>query len=769
MRKVTIGWLTGLVLSVMVASVAAQPDVDGQWNSFQDLPAWMPHAHLLPTGRVMLWPGFGQGGNPRLWDPATGNVTNAASPGSNLFCSGHSFLADGRLLVAGGHIESGVGLSVARTYNSFTNTWTSLPNLNEGRWYPTTTTLGNGDVLAISGDVDATIGINRLPQVYETDSNAWRNLTNAVLAITRYPRMFLAPNGRVFNAGPSATTRYLDTSGTGAWTVVGDRSLGSRDYAPAVMYEEGKVLYVGGGDPPTSGAEVIDLNQTNPVWRTVAPMATARRQHNATLLPDGKVLITGGTSGPGFDNATTPVFAAAIWDPASETWSTMASAQAHRRYHSTALLLPDGRVLATGGNDVVQTEVYSPPYLFKGPRPTITSAPTTVNHGQTILVETPDAASITKVTWISLGSVTHSFNQSQRINHLSFSPTSGGVNVVTPPGGNLAPPGHYMLFIVNGDGVPSIASFVQLRAGSAETTPPTVDLTAPAGGATVSGTVTVTATASDDVGVAGVQFLLDGNALGAEDTTEPYSFSWATTGASNGTYQLSARARDAAGNATTSATVSVTVSNTAPTGSPPIAAYSFDAGAGSVATDISGSGHHGTLVNGPTWGPGHTGSALSFDGVNDYVQISTLPQLPQWTISAWVRSPAAPAATGNSHPIFRGNNFHINWNHPSSTFRGGVALKIGTTWFAASFGPLAANTWYHLAATYDGETLRTYTNGNPFTTNTGPSGPPNTGTALRIGSNGTQFFQGTIDDVRIYNRALAPNEIPQNMQTPVGP
>jgi hypothetical protein len=304
-----------------------------------------------------------------------------------------------------------------------------------------------------------------------------------------------------------------------------------------------------------------------------------------------------------------------------------------------------------------------------------------------------------------------------------------------------------------------------------DTTSPTVALTAPAGGDTVSGTVTVTATASDDVAVAGVQFLLDGNALGAEDTSEPYSFSWATTGTSNGTHQLAARARDAAGNVTTSAAVSVTVSNTAPTGSPPIAAYSFDAGAGTVATDLSGSGHHGTLVNGPTWVAGRTGtgSALSFDGVNDYVQVSTLPQLPQWTISLWVRSPAAPAATGNSHPIFRGNNFHINWNHPSGTFRGGVALKIGTTWFAASFGPLAANTWYHLAASYDGETLRTYTNGNPVTTNTSPSGPPNTGVTLRLGSNGSAFFAGVIDDVRIYNRALAPNEVVQNMQTPVGP
>jgi hypothetical protein len=560
MRKVTIVWLTVLVLTGTVASVAAQPDVVGQWTSLQDLPAWMPHTHLLPNGKVMMWPGFGLGGNPRLWDPDTESLTNPASPGHNLFCSGHVFLADGRLLVLGGHLEVDVGLSVALTYDPFANTWASLPDMNEGRWYPTATTLGNGDVLVVSGDIDQTIGVNRLPQVYEVGSGTWRDLTDAQLAIDLYPMMFLAPNGKVFNAAPSAVTRHLNPVGKGAWTVevVANRSAGNTSYGSAVMYAEGKVLVVGGGDPPTAAAEVIDLNATSPTWRTVAPMAVARRQHNATLLPDGKVLVTGGTSGPGFNNPNTPVFAAEIWDPASETWSTMASAQIHRRYHSTALLLPDGRVLTTGGDNVMQAEAYAPPYLFKGPRPQITSAPPTVSHGETIFVGTPHAGSIAQVTWIRLGSVTHAFNQNQRINHLSFSPASGGLNVVTPSSGNLAPPGHYMLFIVNSNGVPSVASFVQVVG---DTTPPTVALTAPSPGTTVSETVTVSATASDNAAVAGVQFLLDGNALGAEDTTEPYSISWATTGASNGTHQLSARARDTAGNVTTSAAVEVTVSN----------------------------------------------------------------------------------------------------------------------------------------------------------------------------------------------------------------
>jgi hypothetical protein len=132
------------------------------------------------------------------------------------------------------------------------------------------------------------------------------------------------------------------------------------------MYADGKVLVVGGGDPPTKNAEVIDLNATSPTWTAVAPMSFARRQLNATVLPDGTVLVTGGTSGAGFNNASTPVHAAEIWNPANNTWTTLASATVPRLYHSAALLLPDGRVLTTGGNNYLTPEVFSPPLSLQG-------------------------------------------------------------------------------------------------------------------------------------------------------------------------------------------------------------------------------------------------------------------------------------------------------------------------------------------------------------------------------------------------------------------
>jgi len=203
-------------------------------------------------------------------------------------------------------------------------------------------------------------------------------------------------------------------------------------------------------------------------------MAYARRQLNATLLPDGKVLATGGTSGGGFNNATGTVFAAEMWDPATGTWSTMAGMQVPRLYHSSAVLLPDGRVLSAGGGRPAaageepatehrDAEIYSPPYLFKGARPTITSAPTTrLGYNQTFLVGTAEATSITKVTLIRLSSSTHAFNMNQLINNLNFSQGGGGLNVTTPLNSNLCPPGHYMLFILNGNGVPSVAKIIQI-------------------------------------------------------------------------------------------------------------------------------------------------------------------------------------------------------------------------------------------------------------------------------------------------------------------
>ena len=119
---------------VLLSSVpaGAQPSQVGQWTTLTQLPFFPVHDHLLPTGKVMIWPGDAgiSGNDPRLWDPATQAVTTLPKPGYDLFCTGHAFLADGRLFVAGGHIQNGVGLSKASLSDPFANTWTATPDMN---------------------------------------------------------------------------------------------------------------------------------------------------------------------------------------------------------------------------------------------------------------------------------------------------------------------------------------------------------------------------------------------------------------------------------------------------------------------------------------------------------------------------------------------------------------------------------------------------------------------------------------------------------------
>src|SRR6266487_4141865 len=374
---------------IAVSSTSAQdPATVGQFSSVMTCPQKAVHAHLLPTGKVLYWSQYAGGPYPQLWNPSTNTNIAATQPGINVFCSGHAFLPNGQLLIAGGHIDTWVGLPNAYTYNPLNDTWTRLPDMNNGRWYPTSITLPNGDVLAISGTI--TSGNNNVePQVWQSATGSWRNLTTAHLALPIYPYMFAAPNGKVFCAGPTQATRYLDVTGTGAWSSVGNSNYGTRNWGSAVMYDDGKVLIMGGSPCgfysscntyPTATAEIIDLNSPSPTWQYTGSMVTGgRKLHNATLLPDGKVLVTGGSRGTEAPNSQPddPAYASELWDPATETWTTMASLTKKRTYHSTALLLPDGRVLSAGGEfGGASAEIYSPPYLFHGSRPTITSAPT---------------------------------------------------------------------------------------------------------------------------------------------------------------------------------------------------------------------------------------------------------------------------------------------------------------------------------------------------------------------------------------------------------
>lgn len=293
-----------------------------------------------------------------------------------------------------------------------------------------------------------------------------------------YPWNFVAPNGLVFSAGQTDTTQYITTSGTGALgPVIAHAFPVLRDYGSAVMYAPGKIVVMGGGYTERT-AEVIDLNQAAPQWKSTGWMVHPRRQMNATIQADGQVLVTGGGAGD-FRGSQNPVLIPETWNPNTGHWTSMAPMHVARLYHSTALLLPDGRILsagsgqpaATGQQDQRNAELFSPPYLFNpdgtpatASRPIVTSVPATVGYGQTFAVSTQNVIAA-RVLWIRLGVTTHSFNENQRLNNLAFTQSGNGpqLAVTAPASANLAPPGHYLLFVLNARGVPSVGKIVRIR------------------------------------------------------------------------------------------------------------------------------------------------------------------------------------------------------------------------------------------------------------------------------------------------------------------
>lgn len=464
----------------------------GSWSAPIPWPVVAAHVSVLPDTRVILWvssdvPGDTERHRVHLWTPATGALAELTSHTHNVFCSAHSFLADGRLLVAGGHIADNKGLKATHLFNYQTSAWEPAPSMGAGRWYPTGAMLGTGELAVVAGSDENSSG-NPFPEVYDPAKSSWRLLRGAPLDMPYYPWTYLAPDGRMFAAGPSRETRYLNPSAGGEWGPAITSNGPFREWGSSVTYAPGKVMIVGGGaeaDLPTNTAEVIDLDAGDAaVWRPTGSMRHARKHLNTVVLPNGKVLAVGGTSGTGFNNENAAVLAAELWDPATGLWTELAGMTRKRQYHSTAVLLADGRVLSAGGGrcggcaiNNFDAEIFSPPYLFKADgtpaaRPAITAAPAVVDYGQPFSVQMRDTAAVARVTLVRLPATTHSFNQNQWFGELTFTRTAGALSVTAPATARRAPPGHYLLFVLDAAGVPSEAKVVQLRGTAAAPPPP---------------------------------------------------------------------------------------------------------------------------------------------------------------------------------------------------------------------------------------------------------------------------------------------------------
>jgi PKD repeat protein len=555
----------------------------GRWGPVAAWPVVGVHVALLENGKVLAWDSVGDRATETypvhdhtratVWDPATGTHSPVnVNTGYNVFCSGLAHLMDGSLFLAGGNKNAQLqGIVQTHIFDSDTNTWSLGPNMAAGRWYPSVTPLHNGEMLITEGGPD-------MPEVRKTDGSL-RALNTASLNLPLYPWLDVAPNGRAFYSGPDQTMRSLNPAGGGSWQSFGQRDSLNRDYGSRALYDVGKILVAGGGNS-SKDARVINLNGATPQVSATAPMAFGRRQHNLTVLADGSVLATGGnSSGASLVDLNNGVYPAELWNPATGQWQTLAAMQTTRQYHSTALLMPDGRVLSSGGGicgtcDQVgylakNAEVFSPPYLFKkdgsgqlAPRPQITAAPGEVGYNTPFTISTPNAAAIGKVALARLGAVTHSVDMEQRYVPLSFTAASGAVNVTGPANANVAPPGVYMLFVIGTEGVPSVAKMVRVGEPSPNRPPTAVATGTPTSG-TSPLTVEFDGTESSDPDPGdSLTFAWDLDGDGAYDDSSSSSPSHTYTAIGDHTARL--RVTDRRG-ASDTAAVTISVGNSAPT------------------------------------------------------------------------------------------------------------------------------------------------------------------------------------------------------------
>jgi hypothetical protein len=490
------------------------------------------HVALMHNGKVLVVSGSGNlpsdtNYQAAVLDPATGSITTQPIAW-DMFCNGMIVLPDGRPFVLGGTLQYDPFHGEPRTsiFDPATGNFTDMQSMAHGRWYPTATTLGDGRVMIFSG-LSETGGTNTAVEIY-TVGSGWSPQYGSPWTPPLYPRMHVLPNGTVFYSGSTTGSNIFDPSKqTWKLNVATTNYSGTRTYGSSVLLPltpangyTPRVLILGGGNPATNTTEIIDLSASTPKWAFGPPMSQPRIEMNATILPTGTVLALGGSTND--EDANTASLNADLYDPNKNSFSSAGANVYPRLYHSNSLLLPDATVLVVGGNPARGTyeqhmEIYSPAYLFNpdgslATRPVITNvAPATVGYGTVFQVATPNAASISSVELIRAGAVTHAFDMDQRFVGLNFSvANSNTLSVTGPPNGNIAPPGYYLLFIVNSSGVPSIAQFMHIATAPTDQPP----------------MATITQPASDQIILTGQAVNFAGTATDLDGTISSYSWNF---------------------------------------------------------------------------------------------------------------------------------------------------------------------------------------------------------------------------------------------------
>jgi galactose oxidase len=494
-------WTSAAEINIHGATPTAA--VGGAWTAPIGFPIVPVSAVMLPNNKLLTFSAFDDMTYNKtpdtitkvaILDLNTGTVTEPIDVNTHhqMFCEGLAILADGRVLINGGSNDSATTI-----YDPATNTWTVGPLMNIPRAYNADTLLSTGQVLTLGGSWYDSAG-NKNGELFTPTgtTGSWQNLPGVLAAniLTADPAgvyradnhawLFAQPGGTVFHAGPSKQTNWITTAGNGSITSAGNRA-DSADAmnGNAVMYDIGKILTVGGaaayqGAQATNRAYTIDISggpNTPVVFARTPDMTYARVFSNSVVLPDGKVLVVGGQQYSMPFTDTGAVLGPELWDAATGKFTVMAPEAISRTYHSVAILLPDGRVFSGGGGlcgsscttNHPDGQIYSPPYLFNPDgtlrsRPVITGAPASATTGSTITVTT-DSATPT-FALIRMSAVTHSVNNDQRRIPLTPATVNGTTYTLQLPSDKgILLPGNYMLFALNANGTPSVASIMNIQ------------------------------------------------------------------------------------------------------------------------------------------------------------------------------------------------------------------------------------------------------------------------------------------------------------------
>lgn len=473
-----------------------EPHVGGTWGPVLAWPEIAVSAVQMPDGRFLTWNGgnanwfAGLGTIASVWDPESGTFLSRNHPDHNMFCSGISLLENGNVVTTGGNNT----VTKTSMFDIHDLQWSFLSPMNFPRWYPTQMTLPDNDLF-----VTFAMGAGDTSERFDEDDQAWVYTTGATQQgqlndqglinenpignestdMQWYSFMHVAPDGRIFQSGPTETMHWFTAKGLGSVEPIGARIGGdqARMFGSAIMYDVGKILITGGNDltqvlSSSDTAIIADLNGPSPVVRQIDPMHYRRTFHNSVVLPDGEVFVVGGTTDGILFSDEGTLLQPEMFNPETEKWRFLSSHGIPRNYHSVALLMKDARVFSAGGGscngcaaDHQDAQIYTPPYLYNengslADRPSISSAPAQAKAGDSVSLQADPG--IARFSMIRLQGLTHSINTDQRFMDVEFTANGGDYSLSMNANPNVLIPGYYWIFALNADGVPSEGRTIQI-------------------------------------------------------------------------------------------------------------------------------------------------------------------------------------------------------------------------------------------------------------------------------------------------------------------